>query len=137
MGILPPVQIESYQRYEELLFASIRNEAEKSTEIVANEARIHFQGDDVTVSIDGTWLTQGFSSLHGVGTIVSAANPPKILDYEVLSRHDSECAGLLGVKKANGEFYSRLLEEHLENECEANYDRSSGGMEGASVSDSL
>ena len=133
MGLLPPVQIESYKRYEELLFEFIQKEAEKSTTVAANEAKIHFQGDDVTVSIDGTWLTQGFSSLHGVGTIVSVADPPKVLDYEVLTRHSSECAGLLGVKKSDGELYCKLLEEHLQNGCEANYDRSSGGMEGASV----
>jgi hypothetical protein len=81
------------------------------------------------VSIDGTWLTQGFSSLHGVGTIVSAADPPKFLDYEVLTRHCSECAGLFGVKKSDGELYCKLLEEHLQNGCEANCDGSSGRME--------
>jgi len=136
MGILPPVQIESYQRYEKLLFASIRNQAEKSTAVAADEARAHFQGDDITVSIDGTWLTQGFSSLHGVGTIVSASDPPKVLDYEVLSRHCSECAGLLGVKNTDGEMYSKLLEDHFHSGCEANYEGSSGGMEGASASNS-
>lgn len=99
MGILPPVQIESYQQYEQQLFASVHKEAENSTKVAAEEARAHFQSNDITVSIDGTWLTQGFSSLHGVGTVVSASDLPKVLDYEVLSRHCSECAGLLGVKK--------------------------------------
>lgn len=135
IGILPPVQIESYKRYEELLFACIQKEAEKSTAVAADEARSYFQGDDITVSIDGTWLTQGFSSLHGVGTIVTTADPPKVVDYEVLSHHCSQCAGLLGIKKSDGELYSRLLEEHLQNGCEANYDGSSGRMEGASVID--
>ena len=120
MGILPPVQIESYKQYEQLLFASAHREAEKSTEIAAEEARAHFRSDDINVSIDGT--------------IVSASDPPKVLDYEVLSRHCSECAGLLGVKKNDGELYSELLEKHLQRGCEANYEGSSGGMEGASVS---
>jgi hypothetical protein len=137
MGILPPIQIESYKKYEAQLFASIQEAAEKSTQVAADEAKVHFRGDDITVSIDGTWLTQGFSSLHGVGTIVSASDPPKVLDYEVLSRHCSECAGLLGVKKTDGELYSNLLEKHLQRGCEANYDGSSGGMEGASVSHHL
>jgi hypothetical protein len=113
MGILLPVKIESYKRYEDLLSKSIQVEAEKSTEVAANEARTYYKGDNVTVSIDGTWLTQGYSSLHGIGTIVSAADPPKVLDYEVLSRHCSECAGLLAVKKSDGELYSKLLEERL------------------------
>ncbi|CAF1106956.1 unnamed protein product [Rotaria sordida] len=133
MGILPPVQIESYKRYEDLLFTSIQEVAEKSTEVAANEARAYYKGDDVTVSIDGTWLTQGYSSLHGVGTIVSVADPPKVLDYEILSRHCSECAGLLAIKKSDGELYSKLLEEHLKCGCEANYEGSSGGMEGAAM----
>ena len=137
MGILPPVQIESYKQYEKLLFASVHKEAEKSTEVAAEEARTHFRTDDITVSIDGTWLTQGFSSFHGVGTIVSASDPPKVLDYEVLSRRCSECAGLLGIKKNDGELYSELLEKHLERGCEANYEGSSGGMEGASVGHQL
>jgi hypothetical protein len=81
-------------------------------------------------------LTQGYSSLHGVGTIVSAADPPKVLDYEVLSRHCSECAELLAVKKSDGELYSNLLEEHLKSGCEANYVGSSGEMEGAVLRDS-
>ncbi len=136
MGILPPVQIESYKRYEDLLFASVQEVAEKSTQVAANEARTYYKGDDVTVSIDGTWLTQGYSSLHGIGTVVSVADPPKVLDYEILSRHCSECAGLLSVKQSDGELYSKLLEEHLKCGCEANYEGSSGGMEGAAVSDS-
>lgn len=135
MGILPPVQIESYKRYENLLLSAIEEAAEKSTQVAADEARKYYKGDDVTVSIDGTWLTQGFSSLHGIGTIASAADPPKVLDYEILSRHCSECAGLLAVKKFDGELYSKLLEEHLMCGCEANYEGSSGGMEGAAVSD--
>ncbi|UJR18671.1 hypothetical protein I4U23_005579 [Adineta vaga] len=103
--------------------------------VAANETRIHFQDDDVTVSIDSTWLTQEFSSLHGVGTIVSAEDPLKALSYGVLSRHCAECADLLGVKKSDGELYSKLLEERLHNGCEVNYDGSSGRMEGASTSD--
>jgi hypothetical protein len=136
MGILPPVQIESYKRYEDLLFTSIHVVADESTEVAANETRTYYKGNDVTVSIDGTWLTQGYSSLHGVGTLISAADPPKVLDYEVLSRHCSECSGLLAIKKSDGELYSKLLEEHLKSGCEANYEGSSGGMEGAAVSDS-
>ena len=66
MGILPPVQIESFKRYEALLC---------------------------------TWLTQGFSSLHEIGTIVSVAYPPKVLDFEIMSRHCSTCARLVGVRE--------------------------------------
>ena len=133
MGILPPVQIESYKRYENLLSESVRVLAEKSKEVAANEVRNYYHSDDVAVSIDGTWMTQGHSSLHGIGTILSIANPPKVLDYELLSRRCGQCDGLLAVRKFDGELYNELLEQHLKCGCEANYDGSSGGMEGAAV----
>jgi len=136
MGILPPVKIESYKRYEHLLFTSIEEATGKSMEVAADEARLYYNSDDISVSIDGTWLTQGFSSLHGVGTVVSVADPPKVIDFELLTRHCSTCAGLIGVRQSDGELYAELLEKHLVSGCEANYEGSSGGMEGAAVSHS-
>ncbi len=133
IGILPPVQIESYKRYEDILFTAIQQAAEKSIEVAANEARLYHKSDDLGVSIDGTWLTQGFSSLHGVGTVMSVADPPKVLDFEVMTRHCSICAGLIGIKQSDGELYAELLQKHLESGCESNYEGSSEGMEGAAV----
>ncbi|CAF3706158.1 unnamed protein product [Adineta steineri] len=109
MDILPPVHIESYKRYEDLLFTSIQ-------EVATNEARTCCKDNDVNVSIDGTWLTQDYSSLYGLGTLVSAADPPKVLDYEILSRHCSRCTELLAVKK-----------------FDTNYEGSSGEMEEAAI----
>ncbi len=87
---------------------------------------------NVTVSIDGSWLTRrGHSSLHGVATCCTTANPPKVLDYEVLSRHCSTCAGLLGIKDIDQERYEQLLQEHLISGCDANHEGSSAGMEAA------
>jgi len=134
MGILPPVQIESYKQYEHLLSTSIEKVAEQSMKIAADEARLYYNSDDITVSIDGTWLTPGFSSLHGIGTVVTVSNPPKVLDFELLTRHCSTCAGLIGIRQLDSELYGELLEKHLASECEANYGGSSGGMEGAAVS---
>ncbi len=70
MRILSVVQIESYKRYENLLFTSIKKVAEKSIEFAANEARLYHKSDDIGVSINGAWLTQEFSSLYGVRTIM-------------------------------------------------------------------
>ena len=134
MGILPPVQIESYKRYEDRVFTSIEEAAKKSMEVAADEARSYHGSNDIGVSIDGSWLTQGFSSLHGVGTIMTVADPPKVLDFETLTRHCATCAGLLSVKRTDGELYAELLQKHLECQCEANYEGSSGGMEGSAVS---
>lgn len=47
------------------------------------EAANHEGVTDVKVSIDGTWLTRrGHSSLHGVATVCSTADHPKVLDFE-------------------------------------------------------
>lgn len=134
MGILPPIQIEYYKRYEDSLFTSIEEAAEKSMKVAADEARLYHKSDDICISIDGSWLTQGFSSLHGIGTVLSVSDPPKVLDFEVLYRHCSTCAGLAAIKQIDGELYAEHLEKHLESGCEANYSGSSGGMEGTAVS---
>jgi hypothetical protein len=108
MGILPPVQIKSYQQYEQLLSASIEKVAEQSMKVAGDEARLYHHSDDITVSVDGTWLTQGFSSLHGIGTIVTVSDPPKVLDFELLTRHCSTCSGLIGIRQRDGELYAEL-----------------------------
>ncbi|CAF1389756.1 unnamed protein product [Didymodactylos carnosus] len=76
------------------------------------EAGAYFQSDDICVSVDGTWLTQGLSSLHGIGTLCSTTDPPKVLDHQLLSQYCSEYAGLVGVKISDGELYDKLLTEH-------------------------
>lgn len=90
-----------------------------------------FEGiTNIKVSLDGTWLTRrGHSSLHGIATVCSTSDPPKVLDFECLSRHCTTCSGLLGIKEHNPERYQRLLDEHVENGCEANHSGSSSGME--------
>jgi hypothetical protein len=133
MGILPPVKIKSFKRYEHLLSKSIEHVAKVSMGVAAEEARLYHNSDDISISIDGTWLTQGFTSLHGVGTVVSVSDPPKVLDFEVLTRHCSTCAGLMGIRQRDGELYAELLERHFESGCDANYQGSSGGMEGSAV----
>lgn len=87
---------------------------------------------EIKVSLDGTWLTRrGHSSLHGIATVCSTSDPPKVLDFECLSRHCSICSGLLAMKEHSPEAYQRLLAEHVERGCEANHSGSSAGMEAA------
>ncbi|CAF1584782.1 unnamed protein product, partial [Didymodactylos carnosus] len=132
LGMLPPVKMRNFQKYENELVVATREAADKSMSTAANEARSHFSSNDTSVSVDGTWMTQGFSSLHGGGTLISVSNPSKVLDYEILSRKCSVCCGLLGIKEKDGEKYKELLDEHLSG-CEANYEGSAGGMESAAV----
>jgi len=89
---------------------------------------------NIKVSVDGTWLTRrGHSSLHGVATVCSTSDPPKVLDFECLSRHCTTCSGLLGIKEHKPKLYKRLLKEHIEDGCEANHLGSSSGMEAAGL----
>lgn len=113
------------------LFCIIIFIAEEAAE-QSSEAADHEGVKNIKVSIDGTWLTRrGHSSLHGVATVCSTADPSKVLDFECLSRYCTTCSGLLGIKECNPESYQRLLAEHLESGCEANHTGSSGGMETA------
>ncbi|CAF3431238.1 unnamed protein product [Rotaria socialis] len=107
----------------------------RRAEEAADQAQAPFDEEgvtNVTVTIDGSWLTRrGHSSLHGLATCCSTADPPKVLDYQVLSRHCSTCSGLLGVKEFDKDTYQRLLIEHLESGYDANHTGSSAGMEAA------
>ncbi|CAF4628690.1 unnamed protein product [Didymodactylos carnosus] len=80
LGMLPPVKMRNFQKYENELVVATREAADKSMSTAANEVRSHFSSNDISVSLDGTWMTQGFSSLHGVGTLISVSNPSKVLD---------------------------------------------------------
>lgn len=72
---------------------------------------------DITIIIDGSWQKRGHTSQNGVVTAISSASG-KVLDVEVLTKH-CRC------KK-------RFEKEHEQN-CLANYQGSSGGMEVAGV----
>ena len=107
--------------------------AEQSSEPVDHEGITN-----IKVSIDGTWLTRrGHSSLHGIATVCSTADPTKVLDFECLSRYCSTCSGLLGIKEHSPETYERLLAEHLKNGCQQNHLGSSAGMEAAGKKKSI
>ncbi|CAF0865730.1 unnamed protein product [Didymodactylos carnosus] len=75
LGLLPSVKLQNFQKYENELVVATRETADKSMSTAANEARSHFSGNDISVSVDGTWMTQGFSSLYGVGNLLSVSNP--------------------------------------------------------------
>ncbi|CAF1490025.1 unnamed protein product [Adineta steineri] len=141
LNILPPVQIENWNNYQEIYSNALDVVKDKSFESAADEAAEQssepFDRKGVTnikVSVDGTWLTRrGHSSLHGVATVCSTSDPPKVLDFECLSRHCTTCSGLLGIKEHSPKMYKRLLAKHIEDGCEANHSGSSGGMEAAGI----
>ena len=60
-----------------------------------------------------------------------------LLDDEVPSHRCFECADLLGIRKKGREPYAEFLERHQQWGCEANYQGSNDGIDGASVSQDL
>jgi transcription elongation factor Elf1 len=160
LNILPPVQIERWKKYQKIYSSALDVVKDESLGragkihyffylfvkcyfriiiFVAEEAADqspepadHEGVTNIKVSIDGTWLTRrGHSSLHGVATVCSTSDPPKVLDFECLSRHCTICSGLLGIRERNPEMYQQLLAEHIESGCEENHSGSSSGMEAA------
>lgn len=82
--------------------------------------------DKLTVSGDGTWCKRGFSSLIGVCTVIGKYTG-KVMDYFVSSKVCKTCETMQ--KKLNSaDFDIWFASEHKE-ECSANYEGSSGGME--------
>jgi hypothetical protein len=100
----------------------------------SSEAADHEGVTIIKVSIDGIWLTRhGHSSFHGVATVCSTSDLPKVLDFECLSRHCTTCSGLLGIREHSPEMYQRLLAKHIESGCEENHSGSPSGMEAADL----
>jgi hypothetical protein len=128
-----PVKFTIFYLFIICYFCIILFVAEEAAE-QSSEAADHEGVTNIKVSIDGTWLTRrGHSSLHGVATVCSTADPSKVLDFECLSRHCTTCSGLLGIREPNPEMYQRLLAEHIESGCEENHSGSSSGMEAAGL----
>lgn len=80
---------------------------------------------DITISGDGTWIRRGYSSLHGVCTVIGAQTQ-NILDIEVLSSFCHGCSSKKGPK--SGIEYQAWLQEHKQN-CKRNHFGSAGSME--------
>lgn len=78
------------------------------------------------VSRDGTWAKRGFSSLIGVATIIGKFSG-KVLDAFISSKRCHQCESMKNRLEPT-EFLIWKESEHAE-ECQVNYEGSSGGME--------
>lgn len=81
--------------------------------------------DGLTVSGDGSWRKRGFSSLHGVTTLIGYYSK-KVIDICVKSAYCKGCALWKG--KTDSEEYHDWLETHVET-CDANHVGCAGKME--------
>lgn len=103
---------------------SIRSMKEAVVEAVAlermeNEENLGLENDtaSMTIALDGTWQKRGHASQNGVVSAI-CVNTGKVVDAEILTKY-CRCK-------------NRLEKQH-ENNCVANYQGSSGGMEVAGV----
>lgn len=103
---------------------SVRSMKEAVVEAVAvermeNEEYVGLANDtaNMTIALDGTWQKRGHTSQNGVVSAI-CVNTGKVVDAEILTKY-CRCK-------------NKLKKEH-ENNCVANYQGSSGGMEVAGV----
>ena len=85
---------------------------------------------DIDVSVDGTWMTRGYSSKVGVTTVLGQVTG-KVLDTQVKSKVCKSCDYWAKHKDKRPEAYRSWLQTHPSN-CDANHAGSSGSMEAAS-----
>lgn len=95
------------------------NEEEKVTAERADKPLV------ITVSGDGTWRKRGFSSLHGVATLIGNFTK-KVVDVCVKSSYCKECE--YWQKHADTAEYAEWFEDH-QNNCSANHEGCAGKME--------
>ena len=89
------------------------------------------ESTDLCVSVDGTWMKRGHTSLYGVSSVISI-DSGKVLDVAIKSKYCHECAVRKPLQDPEAE--NEWAEKH-KNICCKNYSGSSGGMESAAVVD--
>ncbi|XP_062518896.1 uncharacterized protein LOC134194016 [Corticium candelabrum] len=125
-----------FQNHVTALRNAAKEEAVESMKKAVDDIRhFHEENVDGTISIgvsgDGTWRKRGYSSFHGVGTVISIVSG-KLVDLSVKSSYCRACA--VCKKKEGTEEYKEWLTKHSP-DCHKNYSGSSGGMEVSSMID--
>ena len=89
---------------------------------------------NIDVSFDGTWHTRGHTSLLGAGAVIDT-HTGLIMDYATTSKICVPCKQhetALAKKTLTQEEYDEWQVNHME-DCDMNYEGTSGGMEAASA----
>ncbi|KAJ4447244.1 hypothetical protein ANN_09248 [Periplaneta americana] len=127
---MPPPTIR-YTDTNNVLLKSLKKVCDESmTKAVQQAVSVNdCDGNDLSVSCDGTWMRRGFSSLYGVSTVVSI-DTGKVLDAQVLSKYCTTCSTR---KKSLNKNEEEQWEQNHAKSCCKNYHGSSGGMEAAGM----
>ena len=87
---------------------------------------------DITVTVDGSWKTRGFTSNMGHGSIIDA-NTGYLLDNQNFSKNCKLCKtykNKIKNKKLGKEAYDTWYKKHLDSgKCKKKFNESSGMME--------
>ena len=136
MDLPPPVQKSSYS----LINKTIEKAAtETQTESMQTAAHLEYsmampvEGSEfrnIDVSSDGTWMTVGHSSNVGVATTIGCTTG-KVLDTGTRSKVCKSC-DVWEKRDKTSPTYIRWRAQHV---CTANHEGSSGGMEGAIITE--
>ena len=87
---------------------------------------------DIDVSVDGTYMSRGYSSISKVGVVTAiGCVTGKVLDTSVRSKSCKSCDYWSKRKDSQPEKYKKWLETHPSS-CEATHEGSSGSMEALS-----
>ncbi|CAF3859946.1 unnamed protein product [Rotaria sp. Silwood1] len=126
LNLPPPLSEDNYSKTNEFLVPKIQACQQKSMHNAIEEAVKEAGGRELVISGDGTWLTRGRTSAHGVADLCSTAKISKIIDTERSSKRCSKCMGYRSIREIKPDEYEEYIKNHT---CEINYDGASGSME--------
>ncbi|CAF3254221.1 unnamed protein product [Rotaria sp. Silwood2] len=119
LNLPPPVQEQRYGEAQEFILHHVTKTQEESMTAAVEEVIVEV-GDvrELTVSEDGAWLTQGYSSVHEIAALCSTTSHPKVLDTTWSSKKNSECQEAESLRYANPDLFLAYQENH---DCQLNY----------------
>ena len=133
MNLPMPLHGNSYKSQEIALNAAAKKVANETMAEAASEIHSIAGQNDVVetgISADGTWQKRGYSSLHGVSTVISM-DTGKVLDTEVLTQYCKSCS--LHEKDNKDTVAHQVWKAEHAAKCTSNFKGSSGAMEPAGL----
>ena len=134
LGLPKPMARSTFYTHHKSMCVAIKSIAKQSMANAATKVlKVNDDADHperIAVTVDGTWMKRGFSSLHGIVFILSWQTG-QVLDFHVMSKHCSSCQHWRAKRRAN----PVSLEEFLawkaahQSDCTVNTASSAPGME--------
>ena len=99
LGMPPPVSVTRSSIFKDRIKQATTSVAQKGMTKAADELK-KVDGEDVTVSCDGSWHRRGFSSKNGLATCLAVSKkiPAKVIDTGVLTNYCDGCSKINATK---------------------------------------